>query len=140
MYKRMWGFMESQRPSVFPESNERGIERVKMGNYAFLMESTSIEYVTERNCDLTKIGDKLDSKGYGIATPPGQTLFSIHEIEMFLPMFAACSYYSFKKCNIFGIKRNDAKHSKQVKWLKYVIRFGFCQIKKKRHRHLILVS
>ncbi|GFX39507.1 glutamate receptor ionotropic, kainate 2 [Trichonephila clavipes] len=71
IYKRMWSFMESQRPSVFPEDNFKGIERVKMGNYAFLMESTSIEYVTERNCDLTRIGGELDSKGYGIATPPG---------------------------------------------------------------------
>ncbi|GIY31918.1 glutamate receptor ionotropic, kainate 2 [Caerostris extrusa] len=35
------------------------------------MESTSIEYFTERDCDLTMIGGLLDSKGYGIATPPG---------------------------------------------------------------------
>ena len=31
------------------------------------MESTSIEYVIERNCQLTQIGGMLDSKGYGIA-------------------------------------------------------------------------
>lgn len=31
------------------------------------MESTSIEYVIERNCDLTQIGGLLDSKSYGIA-------------------------------------------------------------------------
>lgn len=40
------------------------------GSYAFLMESTSIEYVIERNCELTQIGNMLDSKGYGIALPP----------------------------------------------------------------------
>lgn len=33
------------------------------GNYAFLMESTSIEYTIERNCDLTQVGGMLDSKG-----------------------------------------------------------------------------
>lgn len=38
-----------------------------IGSYAFLMESTSIEYVIERNCELTQIGGMLDSKGYGIA-------------------------------------------------------------------------
>lgn len=38
-----------------------------VGSYAFLMESTSIEYVIERNCELTQIGSMLDSKGYGIA-------------------------------------------------------------------------
>lgn len=38
-----------------------------IGSYAFLMESTSIEYVIERNCELTQFGGMLDSKGYGIA-------------------------------------------------------------------------
>ncbi|KFM83024.1 Glutamate receptor, ionotropic kainate 2, partial [Stegodyphus mimosarum] len=71
IYKRMWSFMESQRPSVFVDSNDKGIERVRMGNYAFLMESTSIQYETERSCDLTQVGGELDSKGYGIATRPG---------------------------------------------------------------------
>ncbi|XP_067123751.1 glutamate receptor ionotropic, kainate 2 isoform X1 [Centruroides vittatus] len=70
-FKRMWTFMESAKPSVFVESNEKGKERVKQGNYAFLMESTTIEYVVERDCDLTQIGGLLDSKGYGIATPSG---------------------------------------------------------------------
>lgn len=62
--------MESIRPSVFVNSNSKGIERVKKGNYAFLMESTSIEYEVQRNCDLIQIGGMLDQKGYGIATPP----------------------------------------------------------------------
>lgn len=34
------------------------------------MESTSIEYEVQRNCDLQQIGGMLDQKGYGIATPP----------------------------------------------------------------------
>ncbi|XP_071042115.1 glutamate receptor ionotropic, kainate 2-like [Parasteatoda tepidariorum] len=70
-YKRMWSFMESQRPSVFSDNNQKGVERVKKGNYAFLMESTTIEYIIERNCELTQVGGLLDSKGYGIATPHG---------------------------------------------------------------------
>ncbi|KAL1455591.1 hypothetical protein WDU94_009675 [Cyamophila willieti] len=71
-YQRMWSFMEATRPSVFTDSNSEGVERVikGKGNYAFLMESTSIEYVVERNCDLTQVGGLLDSKGYGIAMPP----------------------------------------------------------------------
>lgn len=39
-----------------------------VGSYAFLMESTSIEYVIERNCELTQVGGMLDSKGYGMYT------------------------------------------------------------------------
>ncbi|XP_065349415.1 glutamate receptor ionotropic, kainate 2 isoform X3 [Cloeon dipterum] len=71
-YQRMWSFMESARPSVFAASNTEGVERVVRGkgSYAFLMESTSIEYVIERNCELTQVGGLLDSKGYGIAMPP----------------------------------------------------------------------
>ena len=32
-------------------------------NYAFLMESSTLEYLTAQNCNLTKIGSNLDSKG-----------------------------------------------------------------------------
>lgn len=55
---------------VFVKDNQEGIDRVKKGSYAYLMESTSIEYETERDCDLISIGNWLDNKGYGIATPP----------------------------------------------------------------------
>ncbi|XP_076357607.1 glutamate receptor ionotropic, kainate 1-like [Tachypleus tridentatus] len=70
LYKTMWSVMKSQ-PTVFTESNLEGVERVLKGNYAYLMESASIEYVTARNCELEQIGGLLDSKGYGIATPEG---------------------------------------------------------------------
>ncbi|KPM05200.1 glutamate receptor, ionotropic kainate 2-like protein 3 [Sarcoptes scabiei] len=76
-YARMWSFMESYRPSVFVESNKKGVDRVEKGNYAFLMESTSIEYIVERKCDLFQVGSLLDSKGYGIATPPDSPYRSI---------------------------------------------------------------
>ena len=32
------------------------------GGYAFLMESTSIEYIVERECGLSQIGGNLDNK------------------------------------------------------------------------------
>ncbi|MCL4149575.1 UNVERIFIED_CONTAM: hypothetical protein GTU68_001903 [Idotea baltica] len=70
-YKKMWAFMQSQTPSVFVSSNSEGYDRKSNGLYAFLSESTSIEYVIERRCDLTQIGGLLDSKSYGIALPPG---------------------------------------------------------------------
>lgn len=75
--------MEATRPSVFTDSNSEGVERVikGKGNYAFLMESTSIEYVVERNCDLTQVGGLLDSKGYGIAMPPSKSLLGVRYLE-----------------------------------------------------------
>lgn len=53
-----------------------GIDRVIKGKrqYAFLMESTTIEYKMERNCDIMKIGGLIDNKGYGIAMPRSNTL------------------------------------------------------------------
>ena len=45
-------------------TNEEGIERVKSSNgkYAFFMESSSIQYIIERDCEVTQIGGTLDTK------------------------------------------------------------------------------
>lgn len=61
--------MSTAKPTVFANDNEQGRERVNKskGNYAFFMESTSIEYYIKRNCKLKMLGSKLDSKEYGIA-------------------------------------------------------------------------
>jgi hypothetical protein len=74
--------METTRPSVFVKSTKEGVERVQRSNgqYAFFMESTSIEFFTERRCDLTQIGFPMDSKGYGIAMRPGMKDNSRHYI------------------------------------------------------------
>lgn len=65
-YKKMWEYMKDNE-EVFTASNPEGLNRVMNENYAFLMESTSIEYIIERNCEVTQIGGLLDNKGYGIA-------------------------------------------------------------------------
>nr|QHN69178.1 ionotropic receptor 9 [Sirex noctilio] len=70
-YKKMWRFMENKKASVFVPTYEEGIQRVLQGDYAFLMESTMLDYIVQRDCNLTQIGGLLDSKGYGIATPMG---------------------------------------------------------------------
>lgn len=59
--------MEENAKEVLPKDNEDGVEKVLNENYAFLMESTSIEYIEQRQCNLTQIGSHLDAKGYGIA-------------------------------------------------------------------------
>ncbi|GBO03599.1 Glutamate receptor ionotropic, kainate 2, partial [Araneus ventricosus] len=70
LYAEMWESMKSD-PSNLVKSSDMGKKKVKQGNYAFFMESASIEYLSERECDLTQIGGLLDSKGYGIATKKG---------------------------------------------------------------------
>lgn len=80
--------MQKHASEVYVSNNIEGISKVKQGNYAYLMEATTIEYNTERECNLTQIGGLLDSKGYGIAVRKGntfenkkeQTILCIHYI------------------------------------------------------------
>lgn len=64
--------MQSWSPSVFVKTNAEGVQKVRdsKGKYAYLLESSLNEYLNEREpCDTIKVGNNLDSKGYGIATP-----------------------------------------------------------------------
>ena len=64
--------MEKAQPSVFENRTEEGVKRVRNSNgkYAFLLESTMNEYYNhKRPCNTMKVGNNLDSKSYGIATP-----------------------------------------------------------------------
>lgn len=72
-YQRMGMVMEAD-PTLFTDNNTEGADRVYKGNYAFLMESIPMEYITIKNCSLTRVGDLLDSKGYGIALPIGRLI------------------------------------------------------------------
>lgn len=51
------------------KENNDGVQRVieSEGDYAFFMESSSIDYQAQRKCDVRKVGANLDEKGYGIA-------------------------------------------------------------------------
>ncbi|XP_029168161.1 glutamate receptor ionotropic, kainate 2-like [Nylanderia fulva] len=70
-YKRMYVAMSEARPSVFVNGTREGVDRVLKGKrqYAYLIESTTLEYEMERNCEIEKIGGLIDNKGYGIALP-----------------------------------------------------------------------
>lgn len=65
-YRSMYRYMEAH-PELMTSSNDQGLQWAKEDNYAFLMESSSIEYMIERNCEVTQVGGLLDDKGYGIA-------------------------------------------------------------------------
>ncbi|XP_035391342.1 glutamate receptor ionotropic, kainate 1 isoform X2 [Electrophorus electricus] len=70
-YEKMWAFMSSRKNTAMVKNNREGITRVLTTDYALLMESTSIEYISQRNCNLTQVGGLIDSKGYGVGTPIG---------------------------------------------------------------------
>ena len=71
--------MAKDAEEVMLSSNKEGIDKVlrEQGGYAFFMESTTIEYVTERYCQLQQVGGLLDSKSYGIAVQQGEYLFHV---------------------------------------------------------------
>lgn len=60
-------------PDVFVENTLQGIDKVLQSNgkYAFLLESAMNDYYAQRDCRLIRVGDLLDSKGYGIGFPTG---------------------------------------------------------------------
>uniref|UniRef100_A0A8C6K945 Glutamate ionotropic receptor kainate type subunit 3 n=1 Tax=Nothobranchius furzeri TaxID=105023 RepID=A0A8C6K945_NOTFU len=70
-FEKMWAFMSSRPRTSLVKSIEDGIQRVLKSDYALITESTTIDYVTRRNCNLTQVGGIIDSKGYGIGTPLG---------------------------------------------------------------------
>lgn len=65
----MNAYMVANEDRVLVDGNSDGFTRVKSEDYAFLAESTSIDYQVQRNCELMQVGDLLDSKGYGLAGP-----------------------------------------------------------------------
>ena len=78
IYELMWEFMSGpQMDQVQVGSNAEGIEKVieADGKYAYFMESSSIDYLVERECRVTKIGGNLDTK-------VRKTLFGIYNSLM----------------------------------------------------------
>lgn len=56
----------STNPDVLVEENDEGLQRAQNENYAYLMESTSLLYYTERFCNVTMVGDLIDDRNYAI--------------------------------------------------------------------------
>ncbi|KAL3316543.1 Glutamate receptor ionotropic, kainate 1 [Cichlidogyrus casuarinus] len=70
IFRRMYKHMQLNEAEVMQSKSEHGVERVRTGtDYAFILESTTNDYWTKRNCELLKIGPNLDSKGYGFGLP-----------------------------------------------------------------------
>ncbi|KAG0711541.1 Glutamate receptor ionotropic, kainate 2 [Chionoecetes opilio] len=112
VYQRMFSFMESQNPTVYTKSNEEGVKRVQKGDgmYAYMMESSSIEYITERYCDLSQVGGPLDSKSYGIALPPGS------------------SYRTLINAAVLRLQEGGVLHELKRRWWKEKRGGGTCQM------------
>lgn len=71
LHKQMFNYMMVNAKEVLTNSPTEGVKRAVEEKYAFLMESSQIEYETERECSLTQIGKPIDDKGYAIAMKKG---------------------------------------------------------------------
>ena len=81
----MWSFMRSA-PGVMVASTFEGVQKVRSskGKYAFLLESTMNDYHNQKKpCNTMKVGENLDSKGYGVATPLESSLRWGVDLEVF---------------------------------------------------------
>lgn len=56
----------STNPDLMVDENDEGLLRTQNENYAYLMESTSLLYYTERICNVTMVGDLIDDRNYAI--------------------------------------------------------------------------
>jgi ionotropic kainate glutamate receptor 2 len=45
-----------KNPQVFVSKYDEGYKRVLESDYAFLMESTMLDYMVQRDCNLTQVG------------------------------------------------------------------------------------
>ena len=65
-------------PSVFTESNEEGIAKVREEKFAFVLPSTIGEYISQKApCDLTTVDRFLLNRGFGLVVEKGSPLLPI---------------------------------------------------------------
>ena len=67
----------SADPMSCTTNYKEGIDRVLSGDYAFIGEGAWMEYYTNTHCDLTIIGQPLNSINYAIAVPKGNKLKAV---------------------------------------------------------------
>lgn len=70
-FVNMRKYMETH-PNSMVADNDEGLRRVHNEDYAYLMESTSLEYYTERICNVTRVGDLIDERNYAIGMRKGK--------------------------------------------------------------------
>ena len=60
-----------QNPSVYTQSTEEGISKVKNAKYVFIGESPALEFIADNDCDLEFISADHFPKSYAIALTKG---------------------------------------------------------------------
>lgn len=122
IYQRMWSVMENEDPPVFVSSNDDGVARVirSRRGFAFFMESSSIDYVTHTKCNLTRIGQLLDSKSYGIGMPMSKISIDYYHLIIIIInlsfSFIDSPYRSHIDETILKMKEDETIRKLRKKW------------------------
>lgn len=82
------------------DNNDDGLKRVKNGSFAYFMESTSLEYFTQRDCEVSQVGDLIDERNYAIGMRKSRHHKRIKCIKIQVIYFSCIAVY-FKIINIF---------------------------------------
>ena len=90
---------------------QEGVDAVRADeNYAFLLESTMNEYHNQQQpCNTRQIGNTLNSKNYGIATPSGS--FLLNQLTVAILELMERGYISERK-NYWWFEKGECQHMK----------------------------
>ena len=101
---------------VFVQSAKEGIEKVLQedGKYAFFTESTVVDYVVGRNCNLKQVGGLIDSKSYGIGLPKSKNdaPFLLIQTESVLDS----PYYDLINSAVLKLQEDGVLKQLKMKW------------------------
>lgn len=110
---------------VLTKDNDEGLKKVLQENYAFLMESSSIEYIIQRECNVTKVGGLLDQKGYGIAMRKGKYC------RTYLSSIMDRNFVDIDQLILFVVEDSSYRHSLNTAILKLQESGRITELKKK---------
>lgn len=110
--------MEKHHDEVMVKTNQQGVAKAESTQYryAFFMESTSIEYETQRRCNLTSYGGLLDEKGYAIAMrKSNKPKFNFSHISYEI-LFADSTYRNALTTAILKLQESGRLRDLKRKW------------------------
>lgn len=108
-FVNMYNVMKDD-PSALVEENHEGLARAQNENYAYLMESTSLLYYTERICNVTMVGELIDDRNYAIGMRKGY------------------KYYNTLSEGVLRLQERGVMDKLHTKWWKAKRGGGACQV------------
>lgn len=131
MYKVMMA-----NPSVLVYENDEGLRRAQSENYAYLMESTSLQYYTERFCNVTQVGDLIDDRNYAIGMRKGKLdrncVFCLERSNVLMMRISfvleGYKYYHALSEGILRLQELGILDKLHTKWWKAKRGGGACQV------------